>query len=84
VPVEADDEDEVELWSGGVVELGSGVVCAVLVSEDCVLVSELDELESLLVLEDDVDAVGSDVSSIVSFDAHAASARVTAAAMLRK
>jgi hypothetical protein len=82
VPVEADEEDEVELWSGDVEvleELWSGVVCAVVVSDDCVLVSEL-----LLVL--DVDAVWSedDVSSIVSFCAHAARARLTAAAMLSK
>ena len=58
-----------------------------LVSDDCVLASELDDvLASLLVLDDDedVEAVGSDVSSIVSFDAHAASARLTAAAMLSK
>lgn len=47
--------------------------------------SELeDALASLLVLEDDVDALVSDESSIVSFDAHAASARLTAAAMLSK
>lgn len=49
-------------------------------------VLESDVLESDVLLVDEVDAVesGEDVSSIVSFWAHAASARATAAAMLAK
>jgi hypothetical protein len=59
----------------------------VLVSDDWVLVSELEDVlafGSVLLLVLDAVRSEDDVSSIVSFCAHAARARPTAAAMLSK